>query len=255
MNLMKTLAICFGLTTAITACKKEVTPIPSPNGPTTGTVKIQLEHTWGEGGTNFQLNKNYVNPANGDTMNFSTFKYYVSNVQLKKADGTWWSHPESYFLVDLSDLTSERLSLNDVPNGSYTAITYTIGVDSTRNVSGAQTGALSTTKGMFWSWNTGYIMVKTEGTSPQSSTGEFKYHLGGFQGANNLVASNTHNFGTENLLVTGGINEIHLSFNTATTWMNFAGCAVTNMIMMPGTTAKNMATDFRLGFEFEHLHN
>ena len=56
-----------------------------------------------------------------------------------------------------------------------------VGVDSARNVSGAQTGALDPAKGMFWTWNTGYIMAKLEGNSPASPTGIFEYHIGGFK--------------------------------------------------------------------------
>ena len=74
------------------------------------------------------------------------------------------------------------LTLSDVPEGSYTEMSYVLGVDSTRNVSGAQAGALSTANGMFWSWSTGYIMLKAEGTSPNSGTGSFSFHLGGFSG-------------------------------------------------------------------------
>ena len=81
----------------------------------------------------------------------------ISNFKLKKSDGTWWIHPESYFLVDLSNDLSTTLDLGSVPSGEYTELSYTIGVDSLRNVSGAQSGALSTTNNMFWSWNTGYI--------------------------------------------------------------------------------------------------
>jgi chorismate-pyruvate lyase len=90
----------------------------------------------------------------GDTMNFTKFKYYVSNLKLKKADGTWWVHPESYFLVDAADAASTTLSLGTLPVGEYTEMEYTLGVDSTRNVSGAQSGALAPSD-MFWNWNTG----------------------------------------------------------------------------------------------------
>jgi hypothetical protein len=59
---------------------------------------------------------------------------------------------------------------------------FMIGVDSARNNSGAQTGALDPTNGMFWSWSTGYIMAKFEGTSAQSpaAANALKFHIGGF---------------------------------------------------------------------------
>jgi hypothetical protein len=58
-----------------------------------------------------------------------------------------------------------------------------LGVDSIKNVSGTQTGALDPLQGMFWTWNTGYIMAKLEGTSPEAATAghRFTYHIGGFR--------------------------------------------------------------------------
>ena len=126
-----------------------------------GTATVKVDHVWGMGGsTPFELNTEYIQPMSQDTLTYTKLKYYVSNFKLKQADGTWWEHPESYFLVDLSEPTSLSMALNNIPTGNYTEVSYTMGVDSLRNVSGAQTGALSTTNGMFWSWNSGYIMVK-----------------------------------------------------------------------------------------------
>ena len=64
-----------------------------------------------------------------------------------------------------------------------------MGVDSTRNVSGAQTGALDPVHGMFWSWNSGYIMAKMEGTSPASTAAgqALNFHIGGFKGPYSAV--------------------------------------------------------------------
>jgi hypothetical protein len=65
----------------------------------------------------------------------------------------------------------------NVPAGTYTGMYLTMGVDSARNVSGAQEGALDPANGMFWSWTSGYIMIKAEGLSPQGAGGSFTYHL------------------------------------------------------------------------------
>ena len=116
------------------------------------------------GSTAFKLDTFLVQPMTQDSLNFSTFKYYVSNFKLKKSDGSYWVHPESYFLVDLSNSESLELSFSDIPAGVYTDLVFTLGVDSLSNVDGAQTGALSVANEMFWSWNSGYIMLKAEGT-------------------------------------------------------------------------------------------
>ena len=57
------------------------------------------------------------------------------------------------------------------------------------NTSGAQTGALDPMNDMFWTWNSGYVMQKLEGTSPQSSVvnNKMEYHIGGFSGAYSVL--------------------------------------------------------------------
>ena len=219
-----------------------------------GQVTINLKHHWGMGTDPFSLNTTYVHPMNGDTMTFSKYKYYISNFKLKKSDGSWWIHPESYFLVDLSNPASSTLDLGAIPNGEYTELSYTLGVDSLRNVSGAQSGALSTTNNMFWSWNSGYIMIKAEGTSPQSTSGTFAFHLGGFSGPNNIVATKTVDFSSNPLTITkDNTSEIHFNVNTAMTWCTSGSCAGTSSVMMPGALANQMAGDFHNGFVFDHI--
>jgi hypothetical protein len=197
---------------AVTSCKKD--KHDHDHDPEPGTVKVMVDHKWGMSGASFALNTELIHPMNNDTMTFTTFKYYVSNFKLKKSDGTWWVHPESYFLVDLTNTASLTMNLNNVPAGDYTDMEYTLGVDSTRNVSGAQTGALSTANGMFWSWNTGYIMVKAEGTSPQSGSGNFAFHLGGFQGTNKIVTTKTVNFGAVLKVEKTKNTQVHLLANS-----------------------------------------
>lgn len=240
---------------ALAACKKDkIEPVDSTS---TGTdnVLLKIEHTW-QDSLEFQLNTDLVNPLTGDSLNFSTFKYYISNIKLKKSDGTWWVQPNSYFLLDLSTGSTPSVQLSGVPTGEYTDISYTLGVDSLRNVSGAQDGALSPSLGMFWSWNSGYIMLKAEGTSPDAGMGgSFAFHLGGFSGANNVVTTKSHAFTGNSLSVTGnGHCQIHLSAAPETLWQTSGSVSGTSMIHMPGAAAKTMATDFYASFAFEHIH-
>jgi hypothetical protein len=221
----------------------------------TGELEIAFEHVWGMNEDVFSLNTDYVHPMNNEALNFSTIKYYVSNIILTKEDGTQWKDSNSYYLIDLSKPASLKLALSKVPVGTYKSMTYTLGVDSLRNVSGAQTGALTTANGMFWNWNSGYIMLKAEGTSPASSSGSFAYHLGGFSGANNIVTTKTVNFDTEKLLINDEhACEIHMKANPAKLFHNDAIANGAN-VMMPGARAKTMSLNFYGAVVFEHLHN
>lgn len=221
-----------------------------------GSATIMLEHTWANSGSAFQLGTEYVHPTTNDALTFTKLKYYVSNVKLKKDDGTWWTQEDSYYLVDLDDPTSSMLMIDDIPEGNYVEVSYVLGVDSTSNVSGAQAGALSTTNGMFWSWNSGYIMVKAEGTCPQSSTGSFVYHLGGFSGTNSIVTNRSDAFGTESLVVSATSNGmLHFEVDPSELFANFGSVTNGENIQMPGAMANTLATGYYSGFVFDHVHN
>ena len=91
-------------------------------------------------------------------------------------------------MYDLMDAFNEKtLSVNIPSNISYTKLKFNLGIDSTTNVSGALGGDLDPTKGMYWTWQSGYINFKLEGTSNICKTrhNEFQFHLGGYQYPNN----------------------------------------------------------------------
>lgn len=241
----------------LSSCKKDKEEDNTPD-PTSGTVVVKFDHKWGNSGGPFFMNQDITHPGTGETINFQTLNYYISNVKLQKEDGTWWVENESYHLVKVqANSTVQDIALNNVPLGNYQAIEFTIGVDSTRNVSGAQTGALSTTHGMFWSWNTGYIFIKAEGTSPQSPNGGFSYHIGGFRESNNTnaIRINNLNFGGETLGVTGSNNpRIHMFVNAARFWHGGISLADIHTVHMPGANAITLADNFKDAFVVDHLH-
>ena len=143
---------------------------------------------------NDSLNK-YSN-ANGDDFYVTTFKYYVSNIELTKKNGETINLPESYFLVNAGDPSTWTQELTNVPEGKYKSIRFIIGVDSLRNFAGAQTGCLDPTKGMFWTWKSGYIFVKMEGVSSKSTSkkNRLTFHIGGAIAPENTIRSFAQDF-------------------------------------------------------------
>ena len=250
-----------GLTlTLSTSCKKKtVEPTPEVD-PGKGSVSIVLTHKWGMmNEQNFVLGSNLIHPMHKqkDTLNFSTFKYYVSNIKFKKADGTYYVHPESYFLVDLSNLATTTLSIPDVPAIDYTEMSYTLGVDSAKTVSGAQAGALDPVNKMFWVWNTGYVATKAEGTYLKNKVvTPFRFHLGGYKVPNNVVTTKTIAFSTNNLTVSANkASKVKITVNPGTL---FHGTSVKtlDMIHEPGADAVSMAVGFfthSFGFMFDSI--
>lgn len=237
-------------------CKKDKT-CPEEALPS-GKVALQISHVWNQNGVEipFLLETDFIQSNTADTLQFTVFKYYLSNVKLKKTDGTWWNHPESYFLVDAEN--SGELVLNNVPLGSYSAISYTLGVDSLRNVSGAQTGALSTTNGMFWSWNSGYIFIKAEGISPNiiQAPHAFAFHLSGFSGEHAIVTQRIFELENEYLEVSANKqSKVLFTSRISSLWNSAQSVSISSNIQSTGAKSKAMATDFYSSFEFESVEN
>lgn len=241
------------------ACKKdppeEPTPTPTPN---TGSVKIEFENMLGDSALIFNT-KNYIN-ANNDTFKISKLNYYISNIKLLKNGNVVYSEAESYHFINQADLNSLKFTMTNVPYDTYNGIQFMIGVDSLRNVSGAQSGALDPANGNFWDWNSGYIMLKFEGTSPQSGSSSkgLMFHVGGFSGINNTLKTVSPSFGSSSAIVSSSITpEIHIKADilelfTTPTNINFAS---TYVIHMPGTSAKTLADNYADMFSVEHIHN
>src|SRR5688500_13738710 len=141
----------------LSSCQKE-----TENAAEKGTVQLQFTNM--AGANPLALNTTITN-AFGENLTITKYKYYISNIALTDERDLRRLLPDTYFLVDEGAAASKTFSV-EVPAGTYKSISFLIGVDSTRNVSGAQTGALDPLHDMFWTWNTGYIMAKLEGTSP-----------------------------------------------------------------------------------------
>ena len=177
-----TLACLSFLTVAFSACTDDA----DVTTPAAGTLDVEVDHLVGN--VPLVLHTSTYTTSSGQQFTVSTFNYYLSNIKLRKADGTEYAEPESYHLLKHSDAATRAFTLTNVPAGDYTGFTFTIGVDSARNVSGAQTGALDPSNGMFWEWNSGYIYTKLEGSSPQAGGNkQLLFHIGGFKKPNNTI--------------------------------------------------------------------
>lgn len=150
------------------------------------TLEIQFKHFVG----NELLKLDSISYTNslGQEFTITKFNYYISGIRLKRKDGNEYVS-SSYFLIKEEDELSKRIQIDRIPPSEYTSIEFTIGVDSIKNCSGIQTGALDPIHGMFWTWNTGYIFLKLEGQSMASSmpNGILEYHIGGFKSPSNCI--------------------------------------------------------------------
>jgi hypothetical protein len=165
--------------------------------------KIVINFNNKAGNDDLILNTATYQNSYGESFTVSKFKYYISNIILKKADGSTYVQRESYHLIDNSTSNKHSITLDSIPLGNYTSINFLLGVDSARNTSGAQIGALDPANGMFWSWNQGYIFLMMEGNSPNStaSNNSLIFHLGGFTPPYNCIRSINPTFGQNELIV------------------------------------------------------
>ncbi len=163
-----------------------------------GTVSFKVENYVGAEPLVLDHTEYYTNTA-GNDFKVKKYKYYLTNFKLVKSDNAEYKQPESYYLVNQADGDLD-FKIIDVPAGEYKAVKFLIGVDSARNVSGAQTGALDPLWEMFWDWNTGYIMALIEGEAPDASGNILSIHIGGFSGQYSALREVTMNF-SENIKV------------------------------------------------------
>lgn len=150
------------------------------------------------------------------TFTVSNFKYYISNIHLTNSSGKEFISKE-YFLINEDEEKSKRLILNTIPNGTYTSISFTIGVDSAHNCSGAQSGALDPANAMFWAWNSGYIFLKLEGKSPFSNAPAniFEYHIGGYKFPSNAIRTVSLKLDQPLVAENNKTSEINIKVNAA----------------------------------------
>ncbi|RYF92559.1 MAG: hypothetical protein EOO00_07140 [Chitinophagaceae bacterium] len=192
----------------------------------------------------------------------SAFKFYVHGIHFinTETEAVFEVAKDRYDLIDFADSASASIKIGVLP-GKYNRIAFTIGVDSARNVSGAQTGALDPTKGMFWTWNTGYIMAKLEGNSPVAATpnNAFEYHIGGFRTGENVVEKITLLFPYTTLvdLQPNKTSDLYITTNLSAWFHNPHDIRISEnpVSMTPGPLAVQIAENYRKMFSVAEILN
>jgi hypothetical protein len=127
----------------------------------------------------FQLGQMvYTNNA-GNQYRLDVLKYYLSNFEIFNETGG--SHKfGNYELIDESKNESKKFILDSIPAGTYNKIKFYVGVDSITNQTLNNPGDLDLSKGMFWTWSTGYIFLKAEGAfiDTEATQKPLVFHLG-----------------------------------------------------------------------------
>lgn len=207
-----------------------------------GTLKLTFVNT--ANGKVISLRDSLYENAFGEIYSISKLKYYISNVLIPGSGQL--PENDAYHLISAADaVNSFEITMNA---GNYKKVKFLLGVDSARNCSGAQTGALDPTNDMFWTWNTGYIMFKLEGTSTASNAdlNRIEHHIGGYKGVNNVATSIDFNFDLPFSIKENSVTELVIEMNLDHYWKNASEIKISEspMWMTMGGMAKKIASNF-----------
>jgi hypothetical protein len=226
--------------------------VPQPNG----KVNIIFRHLVGKQPLVLD-DSSYVNPF-GESYSLRKFKYYISNISFFSAGKI--VSKNNYYLVDQSIAGSMQLPLQ-LPENRYDSIRFLIGVDSLMNTAGAQSGALDPLNDMYWTWQSGYIMQKLEGSSPQSKVvnNKVEYHLGGYGGVNKTQRWIAFKFKESKPLQVkkGQISSIIIEADINKFWQGSKAVSINEnpVCSTPGMMTNQLADNFSSMFSLKNIIN
>ena len=128
-----------------------------------------------------ELEQVYLN-ENKDSISFSTLKMYFSDFRFREKLSGGITEIDTLIFYDLAD-SSTHVFFKNLEISNYDDVSFTLGLDSGKNVSGELENAYDPLLGMYWAWNTGYVNLKLAGKSSLvlTKTHDFEFHLGGYR--------------------------------------------------------------------------
>ncbi|WP_177761012.1 MbnP family protein [Flavobacterium sp. I3-2] len=149
-----------------------------------GNVQLFFDHTFN--GDKLLLETSFYTNSNNESLQISRFSYIISNIRLINDKGETFTYPknESYFIID-SGANQLTIDLENVPAANYTSITFGIGVDQEKYLTGENDQQefwdLAAQHEMTWAWITGYKFINMEGvfrSNEVEGTPNFSVHVG-----------------------------------------------------------------------------
>lgn len=172
--------------------------------------------------------------SNKDTISISTFRCYISTIEIEYADKSVFKEKNSYHLIDLENPKTLHIPITKKSEKLISKVIFNIGIDSLTNTSGAMSGDLDPINGMYWAWQSGYINMKIEGISPSCPTrkNEFQFHLGGYLQPYYAMR--------KKVITVNNQDDITLIIDVAV-FLSEINLKHTNTVMIPGKVAMDLA--------------
>jgi len=219
----------------------------------TGNLKITFINT--ANGKPIRLRDSLYSNYFGEQYSISKLKYYISNITMTANNSA--NNLGGYYLMNAAtEENSLELSLQP---GDYSNLEFLLGVDSIRNCSGAQTGALDPMNDMFWTWSSGYVIFKIEGTSPASTADlqRIEHHIGGYKGANNVSTRISFPLTAAHPLQikANSTTEVFIETNLDNFWHGNADIKISELpaCTIAGAEARKVATNFKNMFSIKDI--
>lgn len=234
------------LVSLLDSCKHD-----ADNQPTAGSVAFELKNMVGT--QPLALDGTTYTTAGGETFTVSTFEYYISNIKLTKSDGTTYAAPHEYHLIDTAKPGSTSFIITNVPAGDYTGVSFVVGVDSTTTKGDplALPGDLNPANSMYWTWNTGHIFLKLEGTVTSTSPNKpLTCHIGGYRAPYSAIVTATPSLNGATLPVRAGqVPKLSVAANVLKMFDGATAFTLSNFptTMMPSTASVQVATNYAAG--------
>ena len=233
------------LTANLVSCKKD----DKNSSPATGTFYFHIH-------TNIDSNEvddtsMYYADATGRHFALSHAQFYISNVTLKNANGTSYLIP-TYLLKTID---SEDYLIGTAPVGTYTGVSFVIGVDASANSiipsSYPATSALANTSMWFGDATKGYMFMKVEGfadtTAAQTGTTRkyFSYEIGAARNLKTITMPSRSGIYAPYILQANGTQYIHLicDYGKLLTGIDFKTRDTTNTYVINPTLADSIANN------------
>ena len=153
----------------------------STNPLSAATLQIQI---------NSQVNGENLQPASfryhtsaGENFSIARVSYFVSDLTLQRADGSWLELSNQVAWLDLGE-NRDSFWLDNLPSGDYQTVRFSIGLIprlNHENITNFPAGSALNpdVNGLYWGWNGGFIFLAVEGLW-RNSAGEmdgWAYHL------------------------------------------------------------------------------
>jgi len=180
---------------------------------------------------------------NSDSITIETFRFYISNIEFYKEQKLIQTASKKHHLIDIEKPSTLELQCVFNSKISFDEVKFNIGIDSFTNVSGVFGNDLDPTTGMYWTWQSGYINCKIEGTCASCNTRNkrFQLHIGGYQKPYNTLRKLALKNVTDNTI------QIAISIDDfLNPILQHKHCE----IMSPNNNAMQAASQFQSAFKF-----